>query len=489
MKEKDEGILDDFYFIEKGIWIPCIYDWNQFGCLCKPFIEKSNVKAVRSLTKSFLRFGLGKSDANEEPKIFFEFVTRRDFENKTPEEMRVLFRQAWEKEKKWQERRKREIRQKAEVRRPPIVVERETPTQRDIQISTEEDKFVKIPKAIQEARFNSKDKLFPTKGNEIFKFENNEVIKDIPDTFPFSFDMEMVLLGFFNLLSSSGFNNSLVDRGHGYFPGSRGKNIFFIPIRRQRDLFDAIGMRERKPGVFVNEQKVKKAFEDLMTYQHPVLHKRDTGETTEDEKAIIECIISFEPLFRLFQYERIVDESSFRRAVLERNPNGGWRFRGTVKNSIIMLNPTFWPEEIVRKSRKLESSLYKKIEESRMRLSNAEGKRYWKKEQVFISFVYYLLRQGGRYKKNQQGEIFYEIEREIEGLIRKLGLLERYKHNEKNAFLVLERALEIYKDIGYIHSYECMESKRGSNIKLRIRLNLEKFPHLQQPASRFLLSQ
>lgn len=369
------------------------------------------------------------------------------------------------------------------VRKPPIALEREKEDEQD----TQEDRveITLIPKKHLATRFFDKDKPVPLGRNEVVRFENERV--EIPDTFPFSYAMEMVLLGFFNLLTKSGFSSTLLDRGRGYFPGSIGKKIFSIPIRRQSELFEAIGMVERKPGSFYNEEAVKMAFGDLLAYKHPVIHKRDTGVTTEDGKKIIDVIINHEPLFCLYKYDRIVDEDRLRSTAWERNPNGGWKTKGNLKNSIVMLNPTFWPKGIESSYRSLDSSLYRKIEESRRRLSGADGKRYWRKEPCFFVLAYYLLKQGGKYKESRlDGRIYYEIERELWGLLKKIGLWERYKHDKSNALTALERALRIYLDMDYLLIYEWLEANRKSKKKLRMVYNLEKFPHLQQPSYRFV---
>lgn len=369
-----------------------------------------------------------------------------------------------------------------------IKAETETSAQTEIQRSTEEDKFAKIPKQHLLTRFQTKDELLNSNRDEEIRFENERVVTEIPDTFPFSYQMEMVLFGIFNLLTECGFNEVLVDRGHGYFPGSISKKIFLIPIRKQRDIFDAIGMKEKKPGVFANEQEVKKAFADLITYQHPIFHKRISGETTEDGKVIVYCVVSSEPLFRLFQFNRIFDEDHIQPAILERNPGGGWKLRGSLKKSLIMLNPTFWPEGIATRPKKLDSSLYKKIEESIKKLSRIEQKRYWRRDPVYFRFAYYLSKHGGKYEKNEDGRIFYKSEHEFWALLKRLGLWERYIKNEKDALTVLERTFEIYVDIGYVHNYEWQEAKRASKKKLVMRRNLERFPHLRQPNNRFSYS-
>lgn len=369
------------------------------------------------------------------------------------------------------------------VRRPPIALEREKEDEQDTQ--EERAEIALIPKKHLATRFFDKDKPVPLGRNEVVRFENERV--EISDAFPFSYEMEMVLLGFFNLLTKSGFSSTLLDRGRGYFPGSINKKIFCIPIRRQRELFEAIGMTERKPGSFNNEEAVKMAFRDLVMYQHPVIHKRDIGETTEDGKTIIDVIINYELLFCLYKYDRIVDEDHLRATAWERNPNGGWKLKGNLKNSIVMLNPTFWPKGIESTYRSLDSSLYRKIEESRRRLSSAEGKRYWKKEPCFFVFAYYLLKQGGKYKESRlDGKIYYEIERELWGLLKKLGLWGRYRQDENAALNALKRALKIYLDMGYLLRCEWLEANRGSKKKLRMVYNLEKFPHLQQPSYRFV---
>lgn len=369
------------------------------------------------------------------------------------------------------------------VRKPPIALEREKEDEQD----TQEDRveITLIPKKHLATRFFDKDKPVPLGRNEIARFEDERV--EIPDTFPFSYEMEMVLLGFFNLLTKSGFSSTLLDRGRGYFPGSINKKIFFIPIRRQRELFEAIGMIERKPGSFYNEEAVKMAFGDLVMYQHPVIHKRDTGETTEDGKKIIDVIVNYEHLFSLYKYGRIVDENSLRSTAWERNQNGGWKLKGNMKNSIVMLNPTFWPQRIAVSCRILDSSLYRKIEESRRRLSEADGKRYWRKEPCFFTLAYYLLRQGGKYKESRlDGKIYYEIVRELWGLLKKLGLWRKYRQDENAALNALKRALSIYIDMHYLLRCEWLEANRGSKKKLRMVYNLEKFPHLQQPSYRFV---
>ena len=369
------------------------------------------------------------------------------------------------------------------IRKAPIALEREKEDEQGAQ--EERVEIALIPKKYLATRFFDKDKPVPLGRNEVARFENERV--EIPDTFPFSYEMEMVLLGFFNLLTKSGFSSTLLDRGRGYFPGSINKKIFFIPIRRQRELFEAIGMTERKPGSFNNEEAVKMAFRDLVAYQHPVIHKRDTDETTEDGKTIIAVIINYEPLFSLYKYDRIVDEDRLRSTAWERNPNGGWKLKGNLKNSIVMLNPTFWPQRIAVSYRMLDSSLYRKIEESRRRLSGAEGKRYWRKEPCFFVLAYYLLKQGGKYKESRlDGKIYYEVERELWGLLKKLGLWRRYRQDENAALNALKRALSIYLDMGYLLSCEWLEANRGSKKKLRMVYNLEKFPHLQQPSYRFV---
>lgn len=370
------------------------------------------------------------------------------------------------------------------VRKPPIALEREKEDEQDTQ--EERAEIALIPKKHLATRFFDKDKPIPLGRNEVVRFENERV--EIPDTFPFSYEMEMVLLGFFNLLTKSGFSSTLVDRGNGYFPGSIGKKIFFIPIRRQMELFEAIGMIERKPGSFYNEEAVKMAFGDLVAYQHPVIHKRDTDETTEDGKKIIDVIINHEHLFSLYKCGRIVDEDRLRSTAWERNPNGGWKIKGNLKNSIVMLNPTFWPQRIAVSCRIIDSSLYRKIEESRRRLSEADGKRYWRKEPCFFTLVYYLLKQGGKYKESRlDGKIYYEVERELWRLLKKLGLWERYRQDKNAALTALKRALSISLDMGYLLRCQWLEANRGSKKKLRMGYNLEKFPHLQQPSYRFVV--
>lgn len=492
MEEKDERILDDFHFIENGTFIPLISGWKQFGYFCKPFIEKGNVEVVRRLTKSFQELDLGKRE-NEELKELLEFVFRRDFENKTPEEMNLLFREARKKDKARIEKRKRKKRRNVEdvyykdeqpiVQRMRSYINVESENNAIDAIESEE-RFLMIPKKNLMTRFSTKESLTPNH-NEIIKDSNGQISIEIPETFPFSYEMEMVYFGFFNLLSSCGYGYSFVDNERGYFPGSNGKNIFFIPIKHLKDIYEAIGMKKKASRNYQGERAVKQAFEDLLLYKHPIEIRR--RRITKDGDVFLERIVDSENLFHLLRYDTVASEEDFYPATLRRKSKGGWELEGKLKGLIILLNPRFFPKGIVRGLRELDSNLYKQIEKSRRKLSREDGKRYWKKEQAFLSFAYYLLAQGGKYKKSRGGNIYYEINRELEGLIRKLGLWERYKRNFNNALLVLERTLEIYKDIGFIHSYKVVHSRKGSKIKLRIRLNIKRFTHLKQPSERFLL--
>lgn len=344
---------------------------------------------------------------------------------------------------------------------------------------TEGEGCALVPKKHLETRFFNKNNFLHPNKDEVMRVENMNVITEIPDTFPFNYEMEMVLFGFFNILSSTGFNNHFIDIGHGYFPGSIGKKIFFIPLKRQRDLFDSIGMIERKPGVFSREEQVKQAFTDLMTYQHPVFHKRPTGETTQDGRAIFNCIVSPEPLFRLFKFSRMVDSDHIQPAILERHPNGGWKLRGNLRNSVVMLNPTFWPEGIVRKPRRIDSLLFRKIEDSIKRQCRREQKRYWRKDATYFRIFYYLLYAGGRFEENEE-TISSKSEHELWEVLKRLGLWEVYTKNEQYALTVLNRACRICKDLGYLLDFEWQTARKDSKKKLVMRRNLEKFPHIRQ---------
>jgi hypothetical protein len=360
------------------------------------------------------------------------------------------------------------------------------PEGRSSQIEIRERGNCMVPRKHLKMRFGYKDEIFSLRANQALGYWNGDLAAEIPDTFPFSYEMEMTLLGIFNLLQDQNYGYHFVDRGHGYFPASIGKKIFFVNLRRQKDLFEAIGMVERRPSVYAGEEKVKQAFSDLITYQHPVIHKRTTGEVNEEGKEIVECVASNELLFRLFQYDRLINESSFRPAVLRRDGRGGWKLRGSLKKSVIMLNPTFWPADITKKPRLIESSLYSRIEESRKRLSRAEGKRYWKKDPLFFRFGYYLLHLGGSRTYTSTGRPASGCSSELWTMLKKLGLWERYGEDEGATMVLLDRACQIYKDMGYLHEYEWRPARRHSKRKLRLVRNLEKFPHMHASSGTLL---
>jgi hypothetical protein len=350
--------------------------------------------------------------------------------------------------------------------RPHIPVEREGDS---IQQRRGEE-WIHFPKALDEARFDTRQKLCRQGINEIIKYSDQEIIKEVPENFAFSYEEEMVLLGFFNLLSASSYNHHIVDKGRGYFPGSVGKTIYFLPIGKSSDLYKAIGLPERGHGLFKDAQKVKEAFKSILQYQHPVLFKQDSGQKNEDGKTIYNAIVSYEPLFRLFRYGQLTDEWSF-----QEKPISAIK---TLKQSVILLNPTFFPEGMVKRCYRLESGFYPRVESARMKLSaGTGGNRGWSREPAFLTFGNYIAHQGGHYA-TKNGRMSYVFEREVSRLLSKLGI----NADDRN---VLERVLKIYTEMGYLEGYEFLSTKDGQE-KLQLKVNIEKFPHLQLPSYRFL---
>jgi hypothetical protein len=353
--------------------------------------------------------------------------------------------------------------------KPLVPVEREgSPAQREI-----EDEWIYYPKALDEARFDTRDKIRRHDRNEIIRYPSPEIIKEVPDNFHFTYAEEMVLLGFFNILSRCSYNHHLMDRRHGYFPGSIGKTIYFFPIRKDRDLYQAIGLKERERGRVRDAHKVKEAFKEVLRYQHPVIFKQDSGERNEEGKTIFNVIISHEPLFRLLQYEQLTDEESYRVPPLNRTKK--------IKDSIVLLNPTFFPENMVNQGYRLESDFYDKVEGARIKLSagtgTGRGKHGWRREPAFLTFGNYLAHQGGHYVSGSDGRLWYECEREVSRLLMKLGL-------NAGDLSVLDRTLKIYIEVEYLFGYAFLDTKGGLS-KLKLKINVDKFPHLRLPSYRF----
>ena len=113
---RDRGknqFLTDLDFVESGAFIPILPSWGDFSKFFKPFIERSNIKALRALSEGFIKGTNLKYERKVRKKVL-EFVFKENFETKTPEEMIELFRRAWKEDKEWNEKRAREIREEIE---------------------------------------------------------------------------------------------------------------------------------------------------------------------------------------------------------------------------------------------------------------------------------------------------------------------------------------------------------------------------------------
>jgi hypothetical protein len=89
-------------------FIPIIKDWSFLGSEVKPYIERCDIKVIRDLTESFLRFGGHRDELREKRRELLAFVFQKEFETKQPEEILELFRDAYRKEKEWTAQLKKE---------------------------------------------------------------------------------------------------------------------------------------------------------------------------------------------------------------------------------------------------------------------------------------------------------------------------------------------------------------------------------------------
>ena len=85
-----------------------------------------------------------------------------------------------------------------------------------------------------------------------------------------------------------------------------------------------------------------------------------------------------------------------------------------------------------------------------------------------------------------QGQNAYEFDREYRLLFKNLGLLQRFPDDFQRAEEVLAQGLRIYKEMELIAPYEFLRAKRGTGKKVRLRVYVQKFPHVNLPANRFL---
>jgi hypothetical protein len=335
-----------------------------------------------------------------------------------------------------------------------------------------DENHILIPRENLQARFSVKEDLTPSK-EEVLLIDRDETV-EIPDTFEFTYGMEAVLFGLYVLLSQYKFRYYFVD-SVGYFPGSLNERIFYIPIRQMKELYRAIGLAPKDGRHFKDEEEIREALRQLLEYRHPIIQKSRSGDFTEDGKLIFNVAVRHENLLDCVRFYRVPEERDF----LPRSS------MGRLKNLIILFNPHFLNERMIRDFRKLDIDLYRRVEESRKWLAKDEGRRYWRKEQTYLSFAFYLLKQGGKFKKMLSRKTGYVIEREVLKLFEKLGLLERYKQNPKEVRTVIRRMLKIYKDMEYIHGWRLLHTKGRGSSKLRIVINVDKFPHLRYRLFRY----
>lgn len=358
---------------------------------------------------------------------------------------------------------------------PIIMVEREADSG-DMNISDGmRGKHIIVPMKFLKVRYLTKDKIYANR-NSLVGWPNAEgPPANIPECFPFSYGMELALFALQKLISNDGYRNKVRLRN--------GREALLVQLKRANELYEAIGLRKRTSRNYEDEDKVKKGLFDLLRYKHPFLLKNMRADSQGRDNSQIRIV--YEPIIRAVKNAAIGGLDGFQLMSLPVE-DSSINIEGEIKNITILFNPLLFSDKTRKYFKCIESDLVRKVDESRRKLGSEDGKRYWSKEPLFLTFCYYLCNQGGKYVENSSGERYYKFEREFEGLMKRLGLFEIYRTNKDRALMILERTLEIYKDIGYIFEYDCQKSAYRSEIKLIIRMNPEKFAHLDHPPERFL---
>jgi hypothetical protein len=328
-----------------------------------------------------------------------------------------------------------------------------------------------IPMETLAARYKTKKRLTPRK-NEIVKFDDRQTYINIPDTFPFDFYQEAAFHGLLTLAM----------KGQSDWASKADDRKLHVDIGDMKEFYEAVGLRLKPNRHYQSENQLKRAFVDLMSYEHPFVLSRKAG-TDGDGNEISEILAGFRHLFKPVFYQKS-RPGKFRVPTLKPKEGGGWVLDAELRNMRVYFSPFIFPVKKLKHFRQVPSNIYKQVEEASQKLSHAEGKkRPWKQEAVFLSFVQYLLGQGGKYSQLSDGKRVYFMEREQGRLIRQLGLADRFKDDRRGTMKILRRTIKIYRELGFLYGWRWDEGKKGR--KLILLQNLEKLPHLNHAASRF----